>query len=744
MANESVGQIGLDLVVNKGSFNKEMAGIQKLAVKTGKALAAAFTVKKIVDFSKQCIELGSDLQEVQNVVDVTFPKMKKQVNSFARDAASSFGLSETMAKRFTGTFGAMAKAFGFNEKAAYDMSSTLTGLAGDIASFYNISQDEAYTKLKSVFTGETESLKDLGVVMTQTALDSYALANGFGKTTKSMSEAEKVALRYKFVQEQLSAASGDFVRTSGGWANQIRVLKLQFDSLRASIGQGLINALTPVIQVINAIIAKLVTLADYFRAFTEALFGKAGSSDMTDAMAENVESAAVGMGKTAAAAEKTKKALNVAGFDELNLVSSQGGSSDSGSGAGGGGASIAPFASGEISAPNIDTSNVQAAAERLKSIFGGLKDFCVENKNAILATIGGLVSGVAAYFVASNWDKLIGGVISAITKFKAGFVTALSGISPAAVGIAALVGLIVAAVIDLWNTSESFRETVKAAWNMISSAFKSGWERIWNDGLKPLGEALVNLGKTLYEFYESSGLKKLFEYAMTGITSVAGILGSVLVLAVSGALTAIMQAITFIINGIASVVEKVTWLAKNWKEVFNGMKEQTAQIFRNIWSTIKTIINSIIAGVEKMANAVITTINKLISGVNTVAKMAPWVEANVVSPLSPVRLPRLAQGGYVKANTPQLAMIGDNRRYGEIVAPEDKLLELLKKAVTAGSMTALAGFAGLDEETLYRVIKRALEDADFVAMLDSDSAFRAMQAKAEAYRKRTGKPAFTY
>lgn len=201
MSAESVGQIGLDLVVNKNGFQKEMTGIESLAKKTGKVLAAAFTVKKTVDFGKQCIELGSDLQKVQNVVDVTFRTMNKQIDSFARNVASSFGLSETMAKKFSGTFGAMAKAFGFNEQAAYDMSTTLTGLAGDVASFYNISQDEAYTKLKSVFTGETESLKDLGVVMTQTALDSYALANGYGKVTANMSEAEKVALRYKFVQD---------------------------------------------------------------------------------------------------------------------------------------------------------------------------------------------------------------------------------------------------------------------------------------------------------------------------------------------------------------------------------------------------------------------------------------------------------------------------------------------------------------------------------------------------------------
>lgn len=189
----SVGEIGLDLVVNQGSFNRQMQGIAGTAKKAGLALAAAFSVKKLVDFGKSCVDLGSDLAEVQNVVDVTFPHMTAQVDKFAKSAASSFGLSETMAKQFTGTFGAMAKAFGFSESAAYDMSTALTGLAGDVASFYNLSQEEAYTKLKSVFTGETESLKDLGVVMTQSALDAYAMANGFGKATKDMTEMEKVA-----------------------------------------------------------------------------------------------------------------------------------------------------------------------------------------------------------------------------------------------------------------------------------------------------------------------------------------------------------------------------------------------------------------------------------------------------------------------------------------------------------------------------------------------------------------------
>ena len=328
----------------KRSFESSSAGITKTISGLAKKLAGAFAVKKLFDFGKEAVELGSDLAEVENVVDVTFGSMSGKVDEFAKSAAKSFGLSETMAKKYTGTFGSMAKAFGFSQQEAYDMGTALTGLAGDVASFYNLSQDEAYTKLKSVFTGETESLKDLGVVMTQTALDSYAMANGFGKTTKEMTEAEKVALRYSFVQNQLSSASGDFARTSGGWANQVRILKLQFDSLKASIGQGLINVLLPVVKGINFVLERLTTLASAFKSFTEMITGNKASdgggggagitegfgdvSDTTGAAADGLDAMSEAADKSANSSKKAGKAAkkaaeemrSLAGFDQITKL----------------------------------------------------------------------------------------------------------------------------------------------------------------------------------------------------------------------------------------------------------------------------------------------------------------------------------------------------------------------------------------------------------------------------------------
>ena len=345
----NVGSVDFELLLNSNPFNKgiktatntiKSSGIENSLKKIGKLALAAFSVKAIVNFGKECIDLGSDLTEVQNVVDVTFGSLNTEVNKFAENAITQFGLGQTVTKKYVGTFGAMAKAFNFSNKEALAMSETLTGLTGDVASFYNLSSDEAYTKLKSVFTGETETLKDLGVVMTQNALDQYALANGYGKTTSKMSEQEKVALRYKFVLDKLNIANGDFARTSDSWANQTRVLSLRFNELKAALGQGFINIFTSIVKGINMVLSKLQVLANAFKSFTEMIFGNAGGDDSLNAVsnlasdASKASDAVSGIGDSA---KKTKKdLLGLRGIDEINnLTTSSDDSSSSGSGVGG-------------------------------------------------------------------------------------------------------------------------------------------------------------------------------------------------------------------------------------------------------------------------------------------------------------------------------------------------------------------------------------------------------------------------
>jgi hypothetical protein len=402
-------------------LGRQFEGLGTIVKRIGFLVGSAFAVGKLIQFGKESIELGSDLAEAQNVVDVTFTTMSDKVNEFAKNAMTSAGLSETMAKRYVGTFGAMSKSFGFSEAQAYDMSTALTQLTGDVASFYNISQDLAYIKLKSVFTGETETLKDLGVVMTQSALDQYALANGYGKTTSAMTEQEKVALRLAFVQKQLSAASGDFIRTSDSWANQVRVMQLQLQSLKATVGQGLINIFTPVLKVINVLLGKLATLANAFKSFTELITGKkssgqtsgsgagltgdaSGVQDTADAYgqaADNAEKLADANKDNATATKKANKETKsyLSSLDEIHKATSTGSNSSStpssSSGSGGAGNSGLPSSVGNVDYGNLAegetaldkiSDSAKKLADLLKKLWKPFQDaWKKEGKNTINA-----------------------------------------------------------------------------------------------------------------------------------------------------------------------------------------------------------------------------------------------------------------------------------------------------------------------------------------------------------------------
>lgn len=292
-------------------------------------IAGALSVTAIVAFSKSCIELGSDLAEVQNVVDVTFGSMSDKVDQFAKNALTAYGLSETSAKQFTSTMGAMLKSMGLSTQQAFDMGTSLTALSADMASFYNLDAKTAFEKIRSGISGETEPLKQLGINMSVANLEAFALAKGIDKSYDSMTQQEQALLRYNYLLSVTADAQGDFSRTSDGWANQTRILTERFNALRASIGQGLIYALTPVIRVLNQLLERLLTVADAFSNFMAKITGNqtrtetsVGSmSDYADA-ASDASTATEEIGDAAEdSADRTKKAMRtIMGFDELHKL----------------------------------------------------------------------------------------------------------------------------------------------------------------------------------------------------------------------------------------------------------------------------------------------------------------------------------------------------------------------------------------------------------------------------------------
>lgn len=423
----SVGRVSLDLNVNSKKFNKQVNGIEKQATKAFGSMSVAVgniianmvqkAIASVGDFVKDSINKGSELSELQNVVDSVFTSMSDKVEDFSKNALDAYGLTEAQSKKMVGTFGAMSKSFGYTEQQAYDMSTALTGLAGDVASFYNLSHDEAYTKLKSVFTGETESLKELGVVMTQAALEEFALQKGMKKTVSEMSEKEKVALRLAFVQNKLNTASGDFLRTQDQWANQTRILSGQFESLKAALGQGFINVLTPVIKALNTLMAKLVQAANMFKSFTEMVMGKRSGGGAGAAMKEVAEAAENAAESTtgiedaangaASAAKKAQKSLM--GFDEINKLTKTDSSSSDSEGFSFDNVDLGAEAEGleESTSPILDSiiSKLEKIVELMKE---GFKEGLGDNYAKSFENLKESLKGISSSFNDILTDKSVG------------------------------------------------------------------------------------------------------------------------------------------------------------------------------------------------------------------------------------------------------------------------------------------------------------------------------------------------
>lgn len=349
--------------------------------KIGKAVGLALSVTAIISFGKSCIELGSTLSEVQNVVDVTFGAMSETINRFARDALEEFGLSETSAKKYTSTMGAMLKSMGFTTQAAAEMSMEMTGLSADMASFYNLDSETAFEKIRAGISGETEPLKQLGINMSVANLEAFALSQGITKAYNAMTQQEQAMLRYNYLMQATADAQGDFARTSDGWANQVRVLTERFNALKAAIGQGLIAVLTPVIKVLNNLLAKILTVTDAFSNFIAKITGKNTKTTTTvSGIGDAADSAAGSMGDvgaaTDAAGKSAKKAAKEYGgllsMDEVHSLTKNEGA-DSG-GSGGGGASGGGLSENIVDAATETDDTLNPALEKLITRLKELQD----------------------------------------------------------------------------------------------------------------------------------------------------------------------------------------------------------------------------------------------------------------------------------------------------------------------------------------------------------------------------------
>lgn len=686
----AAGTIFMQLQVgNQNGFQNQVqnicSGAANMASKVFKtAMVAAIPagiyagIKKLMTSSM--VELASDLEETQNVVNKAFGNMKQSAESFAASAMEGFGLTELQAKRYSSTYMSMASAMGLAEDTAAQMSINLTKLSADVASFYNLTNDESYEKFKGVFSGETEPLKALGIVMTQTNLEAFALSQGIEKSYKAMTEAEKVALRYKFIMNQLSLAQGDFSSTFNGWANQMKTLSNRFDEFKTKVGNGLIKIFTPLLSILNELVQKLSNLMDTIYNKLGWSFGESATSAASDIMNASSSAAKSIEDNYTSAAETAKEALQgLAGFDQINKLA--GSSASDGSEVSeyneDGGLSFNPFGS--------EYANIETSAQKSEGI---LDKFLKKTKSKWDAFWGKYGDSIMPVF---NWFKEQGERVAGV------FQKVWDSLS------------------NWWSEhGENLKSNLKIVVGVIGELVAYLWDKIatWAEKWLPiLATALADFVDGVTQFIADWGpaivdaLKPVIDglaVCLDIATFIVGALLSELPVAINTALQAISLLVTGVMMGIYALLKGIwdgsTYLFGMIYDMTVALAQAVVQFFGGMWDNIKGFFdnaktwlsdfwNSFCEMAKAPINFIISLINKLIDGLNSISFDAPdWLGGGHFG-FDIAHVPMLANGGIV--TQPTLAMVGEGSQ-NEAVVPIDSFKQDIAVIVAETVASVLA------------------------------------------------------
>lgn len=386
-----------------------------LASAIGKVYATYWALFRGFRLLGDAIDISSSLTEVENVVRQTFGQYESLINNFAKTSIEKFGMSELSAKQFASRFQAMGTALDIPQGQMAKMSIRLTELAGDMASFYDVSQEDIAKSLQSVFSGTTAPMRRYGIDLTQATLKEWALKQGLDANISSMTQAQKAMLRYQYVLAHTTNITEDFKRTQDSWHNQITMLRENFKALGAVVGGGLINAFKPFIKVLNAVLQKVISFAEMVTNALGSIFGwryEASKGAGISGLADDIGSASAGMddlsdaagnagkntGGIAKNAKKAKKEIQQAtrAFDELKVISKQ--SKDNTSGSGNGGSGGSGGGSGSGGSDSGDTGKLVKTDTIYKDFVSNIKDLeglGIEIRKALVKAVGGI-----------EWDKI--------------------------------------------------------------------------------------------------------------------------------------------------------------------------------------------------------------------------------------------------------------------------------------------------------------------------------------------------
>ena len=628
------------------------SGIDRTAISFGNLLRAVLpflSIRSAFDWLKDSIKTGSSLVEIENVIDTAFGDLKKgyedisgYVYRWSKDTMDAFGVSELAAKQYAGRLMSMFNSSGFDitegmRDSAAKMSTDLIERAGDIASFYDISVDEAMQKIQSGLAGMTRPLRSLGVNMSVANLQAFALSQGINAAWKEMDQATQMALRYNYILNATQYAQGDFQRTSGTFANQLRLLSLNFQVLGSTIGQGLISAIAPAISWLNALIRRIIAAANVFRAFMFTLFGKTigASKGVANDLADYLDDAAGsigdvgggagdasdGLGKAGKAAKELKKQLTVLPFDELNQLAkntdaaSSGGSGGGGGGGGGGAGGLGDLGLTDLGEINIDDSPVIQAinrwAARIREAFEKKQ---WSNLGRIVAE--GINAGFKYIYDILDWNKIRPKVVDGfIVPFQKAFNSMMRWIDWKLIGKTFARGLNdITYILRAWITGFE--------WRNYGTYFATGLNSMINDiDADVLGRLIADKFKMAWDFF--GGWVRKFNFANLGSQIEKLVLGALDELDFEDMGESLGLFVTGIANTISAflrdgevrkeVTEAFTDFINGFLKGFNA--KDVKEALDLVSKTIIGVLGDTIRGVDK---------SELASAFKTVLEGLPW------------------------------------------------------------------------------------------------------------------------
>lgn len=614
------------------SLDKIGLSVKKFAA----TLGIAFGVSSLIKFGKEAINLASDVQEVQNVVDTAFGSMSGMVEDFASTAIEKLGMSELAAKQTASTYMAMSKGMGMYGKEAAQMAIDAAARTGDIASFYNMTQKEADTMLKSIWTGETESLKRIGVVMTQTNLDQYALQKGFGKTTSAMNQQELTMLRYQYVMDKTSLAAGDFEKTQDSWANQTRVLTERWKQFLSLMGTGLIQMLTPALKFLNQMMSVLLRFADAFSKVTASIFGK-----QTLSTAQGAESSISGVvGATDDYADATANAKKqqdkfLAGLDEITTLNEKNDTPSAPSAIGGVDMEI-PTLSGEIGGDVTISPALQKVIDTVEGFFGKLKQIdLTPAKNALhnlweaLKPFGETIGEGLTWF----WNN----VLVPIGKWV---------IEDA---VPAFLNLLAGAISVLTPIIDAFKESFKWLWDNFLQPIAEWTGGVIVSVLEKLADKLTELGNWITEHKDgvedfililsSFAIAWAVVTAAVALWNAIGTIASAVTTAFGAAVTFLTSPIGLVVLAIGALIAIVVLCVKHWDEIkeaaakaWDWIKEKWNAAGEWFRTNVTEPIQNFFTGLKDSIQNAFSTAWEWIKGIWN--KASTWVNEKVIVPIA--------------------------------------------------------------------------------------------------------------